>query len=588
MKHANFTECAATYLSNKTLQDHYGWTGDVIGIAKDPSSQITLQGCKAVCGTGSDYYPWSTVSSTITTWILPVIGMLLQAPFESNAFVATVLAIARWIGSPMASLSYIMWNIKVSGKCALMVDMAISYDEAIPAQPSDFSSIRDSFYILMTMNQYSINHHISQKKEAEGLLRLVLFSKDIALLNVRSGAESKGLNQARQDLAEKLRAGRKRGAVPVYISTMWFLFSLAISIEYAFDAIGDNTVAHDLALGLFIAWLPVLILCSIVDRNPVSSDDYRRKLNKLVNAVRASLLDDRIRQDFIRTFDGQPEEHRSKMEDWVNAISIHSSAHPEEFFVRFAGQGRVRWHYGAAHPILSDIERSYVASHGRCWLDNEEEARTHLVLGDAEGLVWFDFRELWQIASAVVIVAGTCLGAGVLSYYTPTVGLGCRSGGYLIFCIVSLLLLVLEILVWWFVSQPAEYEPPQWVQRTQTRLTSHSTWWFAVWFFRPMEIANACWLIYCIMAQTLGSYVNCDCIASNWAGGGGYTDFNQQNATNSLRVRWYWTTGTALSVALMIAAMTYVVLEWCLQSNLSADNYEAASRGLRRTRRFRR
>jgi hypothetical protein len=48
-----------------------------------------------------------------------MIGMLLQAPFESNEFWQTMKAIFRWVGSPIASLSWILWNIEVSGKCAL-------------------------------------------------------------------------------------------------------------------------------------------------------------------------------------------------------------------------------------------------------------------------------------------------------------------------------------------------------------------------------------------------------------------------------------------------------------------------------------
>ena len=116
----NFTACAIRYTNNATLIARWNYSGHVNGIAANESAQITVEGCKAVCGTGPDYYPWSQASSTITTWILPVIGMLLQAPFESNAFWRTMLAIVRWVGSPMASLSYILGNVRGSGKVALM------------------------------------------------------------------------------------------------------------------------------------------------------------------------------------------------------------------------------------------------------------------------------------------------------------------------------------------------------------------------------------------------------------------------------------------------------------------------------------
>ena len=84
--------------------------------------------------------------------MLPVIGLILQAPFESNANVRTLLALARWIGNPIASISYVLWNIKVTGKCAMMVEMATKYDE-FPDASSRFAQMRDSLYILSVMNQ---------------------------------------------------------------------------------------------------------------------------------------------------------------------------------------------------------------------------------------------------------------------------------------------------------------------------------------------------------------------------------------------------------------------------------------------------
>jgi len=52
----------------------------------------------------------------------------------------------------------------------------------------------------------------------------------------------------------------------------------------------------------------------------------------------------------------------------------------------------------------------------------------------------------------VVLVGGTSAGAFVLSYNTPTVGLGCRTGGYLVFFVVAFVLLLAEITVWWLTS----------------------------------------------------------------------------------------------------------------------------------------
>lgn len=79
-------------------------------------------------------------------------GLMLQAPYESNAFWRTVWALTRWTGSPIATLSYTLWNIKVTGKCAMMIDMATKYGE-FPDRDSQFAQMRDSLYILGVMNQ---------------------------------------------------------------------------------------------------------------------------------------------------------------------------------------------------------------------------------------------------------------------------------------------------------------------------------------------------------------------------------------------------------------------------------------------------
>jgi len=672
----NLTQCRLNY-SNPSAEDisKYGWSGPVRYIKPNATTQISTHGCLTLCGTGSYWYPWGQVSSTITTWVLPVVGILLQAPFNSNAFVETLFSLARWVGSPMASLSYILWNIKVSGKCALLVDLAAKYGDK--SDNENFLSIRDSFYLLMTMNQYTMKEDVLQKKEAECLLRIALFSKDLRLLKpecepvseiyrayLRRAEPTPGpsweepgllvngrkpivpprpdddmeskeqLNLLRQSLASELRAKRRRGVVPVFISTLWFVFSLGLSIQAAFGFLGENSQAHDLALGLLLAWLPVLILSSIVDRNPVAANDILIKLNALIDRVRLSLMDDTVKRDYLRTI--ADADHQTRMAGRVEATSI-ACPDLEDFFVKFAGQGRKRFHYGVAHPILTDIEQAYIAEKGRNWLANEAEARTYLVLGDASGgLDWLDPRELWQVLSAVLIVGGTILGAFCLSYFTPTVGVGCRSGGYMVFGSVSFGLLMAEMVLWWVFDSSKrgvrEYgrrftaEHP----KSQKLLAQYAVVHVAFTtkcsqifeacssllanltsleftraverfcepyqkaplavdrlFFKPIECFNIIWLAYITMSQTTGAYNNCKCKSSLWMGGGGYIDWNNYNTATSSFVRINWTIATAFSSTIMAAAMAYIVTEWCLQSHISTADINNAAKGLYWTRRFR-
>ena len=253
---------------------------------------------------------------------------------------------------------------------------------------------------------------------------------------------------------------------------MWFLFAFALSVEGAFGDLGQNTTAHDLALGCLLAWFPILIMGSIVDRNPIAAEAIRKKLNALVNHVQHSLRNEQHRNHFVNTFRDLPKfkQVRARVD---NVAEGEEDMY--EFFDEFAGQARVRWHYGAAHPILSDIEDCYIAEKGRNWLADERDARSNLVLGhvNEEGLMWFDIREFWQVTSAIIIVGGSCGGAFILSYFTPTVGLGCRSGGYTIFFCIALGLMFVEMTVW-LVTSPYEVKVP-WLVWILNRLRNNAT-----------------------------------------------------------------------------------------------------------------
>jgi hypothetical protein len=87
----------------------------------------------------------------------------------------------------------------------------------------------------------------------------------------------------RAALANDLRATRKRNVVPVLLSVLWFLVSMAVSIEKAFRNI--NYDAFDLSLGLLMSWLPVVVACAVVDGGPTSSGHTRQALQRFLDTA---------------------------------------------------------------------------------------------------------------------------------------------------------------------------------------------------------------------------------------------------------------------------------------------------------------
>ena len=151
----NFTECGLRFLNSNGTYANYTYHGPVTGVFAHIHNPIfiTAQGCNDLCGSGVEYYSWKDISSTITTWVLPIVGgVLVQAPWESNRNVRTFWTLARFMGNPMAILSYIFWNIRVTGLCASIVDMATEFD-IVPGPESQWAQMRDSFYVLSVMNQ---------------------------------------------------------------------------------------------------------------------------------------------------------------------------------------------------------------------------------------------------------------------------------------------------------------------------------------------------------------------------------------------------------------------------------------------------
>lgn len=108
-----------------------------------------------------------------------------------------------------------------------LTEQATKYEET-PTEGSQYSQIRDSMYILSVMNQYTIKQRMPSQ-EAERLLRIALFSDSLQLEAVEGQYNT--IVSRRRELAKAIREGRKKGIVPVFISQMWFLFSLAITLE---------------------------------------------------------------------------------------------------------------------------------------------------------------------------------------------------------------------------------------------------------------------------------------------------------------------------------------------------------------------
>lgn len=245
----SFEECNSVFVDNETNLALYSYTGSVFDGNSSDKPYITIEGCRKLCGPQPHYYEWDAMAFTLTTWVLPIMGLLLGmpryvqlfaitclptigAPFEPNQFLLTMHAFVRWLGSPLASLSAILWNIKLTGKCSMLLDLSTHYHE-LPSATSNFSDLRNSFIILSIMNQYEISADIKSRQDsvhAERLVRLALFARWTVPhpTVVDSTITTMDL---RAKLAYDILIRRRRGVVPNVLTYLWFVFAIVISIQ---------------------------------------------------------------------------------------------------------------------------------------------------------------------------------------------------------------------------------------------------------------------------------------------------------------------------------------------------------------------
>ncbi|RPA85242.1 hypothetical protein BJ508DRAFT_412033 [Ascobolus immersus RN42] len=796
----------------------YRFNGTVRGL-KNPDTKndllvITLEGCKKECGTKPEYHDWEQIQYTLTTWILPMLGVLLQLPFESNLFRASMLLAFRWLGNPVASFANVLWNMRVSARCAKLADMSEGYETmrshrqaqdlekqsvhterqsnnlkgnidratekrvvsqssstrpeaakrartgpwwsfwdwmklqddkihgyinkgkkfrdkgAGRAYPAEISEIRDSMYILSVINQYE------QEDKIERILWYALFtpghvllpslpnttderlgqgqpstsatpvhfthgqldspstssveqtesnvianiheSDDANFLRIRSqpnpnkplpetpspsirsgppGPSFETYAEARSHLAQYIRRDRKHGVVLLLGATLWFFCSFGLSIYGGFmEDRGNQSRAHALGIGIFLSWLPMLSVASIVDRNPVHSDEVREELVNFLERVHLARIEARdFKEDLPRY---------------------------KEYFLHFAGQARRRWHYGIAGRILALLERrlSYLyhlemkssgtithreRNKGAWWefdwylrwtnqraqkreqdmhvysylkrgwskwyeegqLVNEEifqdseevvalrkefkkdrqswgpysekymreqtvwqwtkdiwkitklpPTSLDLTLPSVNRQIAFNTEDLWQLTFSIVLVLLPVYGAFTISYHTPTVGLGCRSGSYMIYSVLACTALAIEIVGW---------IPDRRIARQESRIIFRSA-------LVLLEFANTSYLCYILVGQMVGSMNTCECRAVTWGrtkAFDAYILFGDDKRPELLRdtfhVTIWWAIATGMGGIPLVFGTAYSVMEWCLQSHLWSYDEKEARRGLEWVRRWR-
>jgi hypothetical protein len=316
-------------------------------------------------------------------------------------------------------------------------------------------------------------------------------------------------------------------------------------------------------MGFAVSWITPLVVGALVDRNEIATRDLRSNLNWIFAGAREALAMLHGQYDNIIEVDGLPKGSHLHISDKL------LDALPEDIFAEFAGQGRLRWHRGVAHPILAGIEKSYAAEHGRGWLERGAPAKAAMLISYGnKGFNVVDHRLLMQVVAAFMIIYGN-LGAGFLiSYFTPPVGISCRAFGYLIFGTSTLAAAMVEVILE-SVSSPAS---------AARRIGNYG--------LLTLEAFNVCWLLGTTLAQTFGFYQTCFCLSTRFDGKLGYIQFDNVEVNHSDLTITVWSVSAGVAGTILLTSLAYFVIEWLEQCHVNTFNVSNAQKGLLWSRRF--
>jgi len=249
---ANFTQCAADFQSifnnstNETKSDlaKYIWERRPRHLkSTNIPFLMTLDGCYKFCGADPQYYGPYIAFATVTTWILPVLALVTQLPFESSKTnkLHILQSLLYWCGSPAIAIGTTLFNIHCISKCA-------SYTTLNNRKMNRRNRI---FYVLSVLNQYqypTITDNICAIDRDEALF-YGLFHP-LSQEDDQSVAKSRDLITM---LAFQLRMSRRKMVYPVAITIIWFLIAFIFSVVLAFgQEIGDRKTAQGYTLTIYI------------------------------------------------------------------------------------------------------------------------------------------------------------------------------------------------------------------------------------------------------------------------------------------------------------------------------------------------
>ncbi|KAJ6559107.1 hypothetical protein DFH09DRAFT_1161926 [Mycena vulgaris] len=459
------------------------------------ATSITYDLCIRACGTGGGAFSWSAFSQQFSAWLLPWLALLSQFPFGSKYRWDNLVSVILALGSP----------------CLAAYSLSLA----------------------VLNNKWVARRFANTKYPNAGHAALILSSLQQIPLKVTTGGSLLASlvvlpenDPWWKELAERLDdADAHTWSIAAVTSVAWVIIAYALTIIDAFSTISTDPNSNGQGLsGVGSIWLWMLpITIGYLQLSPrCDAERVTKALNRANKIAYVASSNAAVNVDTVSD---------------VRAISVHpyrgalyrdqDATAPIYNYARFLPFVQIVEEFASAFRYAAENARKRTAVNFEPWEPDDgntihpanrkgstTQVEAYCSVPDhvrrSRRSHWGpDVFSRFAIASiAALALQWSTTGASVLIvYFTPTVGLGCRSGAYLLYGAVATLIwaiLVVSSILSHYATTHPEY--PDLSHRAAAHLAV-----FLRRFAKVLATCNAAWIIAAFLLQFGNFYDRCYC-----------------------------------------------------------------------------
>ncbi|KAG7095066.1 hypothetical protein E1B28_005856 [Marasmius oreades] len=505
--------------------------------------------CVEKCGSAPEPFAWSIFGQEFSAWLLPYLALLSQLPFGAQDKWDNLLAVFLAVGSPTLA-AYSVTITVLNGRWISRLFSTYSYPNAQHATRI-LSSLQQS-PLRVNLDGFLLSSLVVLPENDDWWSELVVWLNFTYTWSISAVASIAWV-------------------VIAYVFTIVDSFTddVATTVETNGQAVGSIWLW---LIPVVVSWLQISPKCDSVRVKQaleranmiayVASYDHNVIPAAMVNSQRAIYLcSDRDHRLYIDQHISAPVYNYARIFSWTTAVQkvamcFSNATRHVEFFEPVNPEAT--WVLGDRHLRIHPENRwgSSVQVETYCISESNDGRLPH---GSA---IWT--RILMASVAALSLQWGTA-GAAILDVMlTPTTGLGCRSGAYLIYATTSTLvwmMLVLSSILGHYAEESTHKHPLRpYIQPYKV----HFATWFSVLLRRvgkTLAFCNAIWIVMTCIFQFTGFFSRCFCNSSVIGRGAAKAyDVIQFLAPDIVDMKMAWVGGLVLATGSAVLFILFINL----------------------------